>query len=179
MGVVRSYAPVLLSRTDMTMTFRPDDFSGPCGDRVAWYRLFGRAVASNDFKARLSDQALAGTGEVVGLRFGFAADIPLMCINNTNSSGTRWLLNWYRKLENASLPSRKTVSLFQRHSIAIQRRNAVSFLGTFKFNPSPLNREPLQSTILRSIIFKPTGSVLVGDKNNDKNTNNNNKQCFV
>jgi len=48
--------------------------------------------------------------------------------------GTRWLLNWFKRLAGGSHvteDSRETVFLFQRLSIALQRGNAVSFLSTF------------------------------------------------
>ena len=49
--------------------------------------------------------------------------------------GTRWLLNWFKRLADGSHLSPRTAEkqyfYFQRLSIALQQGNAVSFLSTF------------------------------------------------
>ncbi|XP_071809881.1 cilia- and flagella-associated protein 54-like isoform X2 [Asterias amurensis] len=56
-------APLLLSRTDTTMVFRPGPFKPK--QKVAWYRLFGRLASGSNVKVRLNDYFLPGTGEEV------------------------------------------------------------------------------------------------------------------
>lgn len=57
--------PVLLCRTDHSMVFRPAPFIPMSGEKVAWYRIFGRNAAGSNVKARLSDYSLPGTGDEV------------------------------------------------------------------------------------------------------------------
>ncbi|XP_076801900.1 cilia- and flagella-associated protein 54-like [Clavelina lepadiformis] len=56
--------PILLSRSDTTMTFKPAPFE-PDSSQVAWYRIFGRLAAGPNVKVRLNDYFLPGTGEEV------------------------------------------------------------------------------------------------------------------
>ncbi|XP_023930113.1 cilia- and flagella-associated protein 54-like [Lingula anatina] len=57
--------PILLCRTDATMVFQPAPFEPPNGQKVAWYRLFGRSATGSNVKVRLNDYFLPGTGEEV------------------------------------------------------------------------------------------------------------------
>ncbi|KAK7503699.1 hypothetical protein BaRGS_00005238, partial [Batillaria attramentaria] len=57
--------PVLLCRTNRTMVFRPAPFVPISGEKVAWYRIFGRNAAGANVKARLGDYNLPGTGDEV------------------------------------------------------------------------------------------------------------------
>ncbi|RUS83830.1 hypothetical protein EGW08_008411 [Elysia chlorotica] len=57
--------PVLVCRTDTTMVFRPAPFVPSSGEKVAWYRIFGRSASGANVKARLSDYYFPGTGEEV------------------------------------------------------------------------------------------------------------------
>ncbi|KAK3608116.1 hypothetical protein CHS0354_004771 [Potamilus streckersoni] len=58
-------SPILLSRTDTSMTFKPVAFKPASGEQVAWYRLFGRSAVGSNVKARLNDYFFPGTGEEV------------------------------------------------------------------------------------------------------------------
>ncbi|MBN3301879.1 CFA54 protein, partial [Amia calva] len=55
--------PVLLSRTQHSMTFVPVPFSP--AQQVCWYHIFGRAATGSNPKVRLSDCRLPGCGEEV------------------------------------------------------------------------------------------------------------------
>ncbi|XP_040264159.1 cilia- and flagella-associated protein 54 [Bufo bufo] len=55
--------PILLSRTDNSMVFKPAPFTSHT--KVAWYSLFGRCVTGPNLKVRLNDHSLLGTGEQV------------------------------------------------------------------------------------------------------------------
>ncbi|GFO44544.1 hypothetical protein PoB_007104900 [Plakobranchus ocellatus] len=57
--------PVLVCRTDTAMVFRPAPFVPASGEKVAWYRIFGRSASGANVKARLSDYYFPGTGEEV------------------------------------------------------------------------------------------------------------------
>ncbi|KAK7102964.1 hypothetical protein V1264_021114 [Littorina saxatilis] len=57
--------PILLCRTNRTMVFRPAPFMPISGEKVAWYRLFGRNAAGSNVKARISDYNLPGSGDEV------------------------------------------------------------------------------------------------------------------
>ncbi|KAK3792964.1 hypothetical protein RRG08_060658 [Elysia crispata] len=57
--------PVLVCRTDTAMVFRPAPFVPSSGEKVAWYRIFGRSASGANVKARLSDYYFPGTGEEV------------------------------------------------------------------------------------------------------------------
>ncbi|KAJ1162224.1 hypothetical protein NDU88_002695 [Pleurodeles waltl] len=54
--------PILLSRTDCSMLFKPASFSSDV--KVSWYCLFGRQV-TGEAKARLNDNHLPCTGEEI------------------------------------------------------------------------------------------------------------------
>lgn len=57
--------PILLCRTDRTMIFKPAPFIPVSGQKVAWYRLFGRNAAGSNVKVRMGDFSLQGTGDEV------------------------------------------------------------------------------------------------------------------
>ncbi|XP_066561432.1 cilia- and flagella-associated protein 54 isoform X1 [Amia ocellicauda] len=57
--------PVLLSRTQHSMTFVPVPFSPAQQSKVCWYHIFGRAATGSNPKVRLSDCHLPGCGEEV------------------------------------------------------------------------------------------------------------------
>lgn len=57
--------PILLTRTDRMMVFKPSPWEPANGEVVAYYSIFGRAAVGHNLKARLSDYHLAGSGEVV------------------------------------------------------------------------------------------------------------------
>ncbi|KAK6177089.1 hypothetical protein SNE40_015265 [Patella caerulea] len=57
--------PLLLSRTDTTMVFRPAPYTPANGQKVAWYRLFGRNATGSNIKVRANDNFLPGTGDQV------------------------------------------------------------------------------------------------------------------
>ncbi|XP_025107174.1 cilia- and flagella-associated protein 54-like isoform X1 [Pomacea canaliculata] len=57
--------PILLCRTNRTMVFCPAPFQPVSGQKVAWYRLFGRNAAGSNIKARMNDNFLPGTGDEV------------------------------------------------------------------------------------------------------------------
>uniref|UniRef100_UPI00398F6EC5 cilia- and flagella-associated protein 54 isoform X3 n=1 Tax=Pristiophorus japonicus TaxID=55135 RepID=UPI00398F6EC5 len=56
-------APILLSRTNNSMTFKPAPFVS--SKKVYWYRIFGRTATGTIFKVRLLDFHLEGTGQEV------------------------------------------------------------------------------------------------------------------
>jgi hypothetical protein len=47
------------------MVFKPAPFIPMSGQKVAWYRLFGRSAAGSNVKARLSDYSFRGLGDEV------------------------------------------------------------------------------------------------------------------
>ncbi|KAG9490483.1 hypothetical protein GDO78_006036 [Eleutherodactylus coqui] len=55
--------PILIYRTEHSMVFKPSPFTS-C-TKVAWYCLFGQSVTGPNFKVRLNDHNLLGTGELV------------------------------------------------------------------------------------------------------------------
>ncbi|XP_041347318.1 cilia- and flagella-associated protein 54-like [Gigantopelta aegis] len=57
--------PILLSRRDTTMVFKPAPFIPAGGQKVAWYRLFGRSASGSNVKVRINDYFLQGTGEEI------------------------------------------------------------------------------------------------------------------
>ncbi|XP_074644089.1 cilia- and flagella-associated protein 54-like [Tubulanus polymorphus] len=57
-------SPILLSRTDTKMVFKPGPFE-PVNQKVAWYRLFGRPSRGSNIKVRLNDYFLPGTGQQI------------------------------------------------------------------------------------------------------------------
>ncbi|XP_046336681.2 cilia- and flagella-associated protein 54-like isoform X2 [Haliotis rufescens] len=57
--------PILLCRTDNFMVFTPAPFDPHGGEKVAWYRLFGRSASGSNVKVRINDYFLDGTGEEV------------------------------------------------------------------------------------------------------------------
>ena len=63
-----------------------------------------------------------------------------------------------RRIADITADSRETTFLFQRLSVAVQRGNAVSFLGTF---PSDLSAVPVIHVLFSS---QASGFVLVGTK---------------
>ncbi|XP_029704868.1 cilia- and flagella-associated protein 54 isoform X1 [Takifugu rubripes] len=56
-------APILLSRTDTTLTFTPAPYN--LQGQLCWYQLYGRAVEGVDQKVRVGDWSLKGTGNLV------------------------------------------------------------------------------------------------------------------
>ncbi|XP_076861097.1 cilia- and flagella-associated protein 54 isoform X4 [Brachyhypopomus gauderio] len=58
--------PVLLSRTDRSMTFTPAPYS--MEGKVCWYRIYGREVEGVSLKVRIGDCHLPGTGEMIPCR---------------------------------------------------------------------------------------------------------------
>ncbi|KAK2182711.1 hypothetical protein NP493_340g02072 [Ridgeia piscesae] len=57
--------PILLSRTDTKMVFRPASFNPSSGAKVAWYRIFARQATGANVKVRLNDYFLPGSGQPV------------------------------------------------------------------------------------------------------------------
>ncbi|XP_026184047.1 cilia- and flagella-associated protein 54 isoform X2 [Mastacembelus armatus] len=55
--------PILLSRTDHSLTFAPAPYN--LEGQVCWYQLCGRAAESINWKVRLGDCSLPGTGDMV------------------------------------------------------------------------------------------------------------------
>uniref|UniRef100_H3B554 Cilia and flagella associated protein 54 n=1 Tax=Latimeria chalumnae TaxID=7897 RepID=H3B554_LATCH len=53
-------APILLSRTHHSMTFKPAPFNS--AEKVFWYRIFGRLATASCSKVRFNDDRLPGTG---------------------------------------------------------------------------------------------------------------------
>ncbi|XP_078673131.1 cilia- and flagella-associated protein 54-like isoform X2 [Branchiostoma floridae x Branchiostoma belcheri] len=60
--------PILLSRTDTTMIFKPAEFTST--KPVAWYRLFGCRSSGSNVRVRLNDYFLVGSGEEVPAQNG-------------------------------------------------------------------------------------------------------------
>ncbi|XP_030294030.1 cilia- and flagella-associated protein 54 isoform X2 [Sparus aurata] len=56
-------APILLSRTDHSLTFVPAPYN--LGRQVCWYQLCGRTAEGINWKVRLGDCSLPGTGNMV------------------------------------------------------------------------------------------------------------------
>ncbi|KAM4726245.1 cilia- and flagella-associated protein 54 [Anableps anableps] len=55
--------PVLISRTDNSFTFVPAAYD--LERQVSWYQLYGRALLGADWKVRLGDCSIPGTGNMV------------------------------------------------------------------------------------------------------------------
>ncbi|XP_017572344.1 cilia- and flagella-associated protein 54 [Pygocentrus nattereri] len=58
--------PVLLSCTDWSMTFTPAVYT--LEEKVCWYRIYGREVEGRNYKVRIGDGHLPGTGDTVPSR---------------------------------------------------------------------------------------------------------------
>ncbi|XP_036433426.1 cilia- and flagella-associated protein 54 [Colossoma macropomum] len=58
--------PVLLSCTDWSMTFTPAVYT--LEEKVCWYRIYGREAEGRNFKVRIGDSHLPGTGDTVPSR---------------------------------------------------------------------------------------------------------------
>ncbi|XP_053377953.1 cilia- and flagella-associated protein 54-like isoform X4 [Mercenaria mercenaria] len=57
--------PILLSRTDNSMVFKPAPWKPSTAEKVAWYRIFARNATGSNVKARLNDYYFQGTGEQI------------------------------------------------------------------------------------------------------------------
>ncbi|XP_035384159.1 cilia- and flagella-associated protein 54 isoform X3 [Electrophorus electricus] len=66
--------PVLLSRTNCSMTFTPAPYS--LEGQVCWYRIYGREVEGVSLKVRIGDCHLPGTGEMIPSR-----GVCLLCVS--------------------------------------------------------------------------------------------------
>ncbi|KAI4876053.1 hypothetical protein NFI96_030101 [Prochilodus magdalenae] len=58
--------PVLLSCTNWSMTFTPAPYT--LEEKVCWYRIYGREVEGLNFKVRIGDSHLPGTGDTIPSR---------------------------------------------------------------------------------------------------------------
>ncbi|XP_052780184.1 cilia- and flagella-associated protein 54-like isoform X4 [Mya arenaria] len=57
--------PILLSRTDHSIVFKPAPWKSSTGEKVAWYRVFARNATGSNVKARLNDYFFPGTGQQI------------------------------------------------------------------------------------------------------------------
>uniref|UniRef100_A0AAQ6A3L2 Uncharacterized protein n=1 Tax=Amphiprion ocellaris TaxID=80972 RepID=A0AAQ6A3L2_AMPOC len=58
--------PILLSRSDHSLTFAPAPYN--LAEKVCWYQLCGRVAEGLNWKVRLGDFSLPGTGKMVAFQ---------------------------------------------------------------------------------------------------------------